>query len=95
MRFCYLTLPQQVIILPHNLAIVDYALGQLGSIHDAYAFQGTRIFREHATLLPPSHWTWADTAYPTEKWCVVPFKKPKGGRLSWRQNLYNRYVLKV
>jgi hypothetical protein len=44
-----------VVILPLNLVIMDYALGQPGSVHDAYVFQGTRIFREHATLLPPSH----------------------------------------
>ncbi|KIM50126.1 hypothetical protein SCLCIDRAFT_78656, partial [Scleroderma citrinum Foug A] len=31
----------QLVIMPHNLMIVDYALGQPGSIHDSYAFQGT------------------------------------------------------
>ena len=33
-----LTLKLKAIIMPHNLMIVDYALGQPGSMHDAYAF---------------------------------------------------------
>ncbi|KIN98686.1 hypothetical protein M404DRAFT_157264, partial [Pisolithus tinctorius Marx 270] len=41
------------------------------------------------------HWTWADSTYPTEEWCTVPFKKPKGRRLSHNQNLYNKYLSKV
>ncbi|KIK75552.1 hypothetical protein PAXRUDRAFT_172513 [Paxillus rubicundulus Ve08.2h10] len=71
----------QLVIMPHNLRIVDYALGQPGSVHDAYTSQGTHIAQDHATLIPCGHWTWADTAYPTEKWCVcvMPFKKPRGG----------------
>ncbi|KIK80652.1 hypothetical protein PAXRUDRAFT_158096, partial [Paxillus rubicundulus Ve08.2h10] len=77
------------VIMPHNLMIVDYALGQPGSMHDAHAFQGMQIAQDHATLLPPGHWTWADTAYPTERWCVVPFKKPRGGNLNHKQNTYN------
>jgi hypothetical protein len=81
--------------MPHNLLIVDYGLGHPGSVHDAYAFQGTRIASQPATLIPHDHWIWADTAYPTETWCVVPFKKPRGGGLSQNQNRYNRYVSKV
>ncbi|KIK11569.1 hypothetical protein PISMIDRAFT_122415 [Pisolithus microcarpus 441] len=56
--------------------IVNYALGQPGSVHDAYAFQGTRILQDPANLIPARHWVWADSAYPTETWCVVPKKKP-------------------
>ncbi|KAF9229421.1 hypothetical protein BS17DRAFT_667367, partial [Gyrodon lividus] len=72
----------QLIIMPHNLLIVDYGLGHPGSIHNAYAFQGTHITSQPATLIPCNHWIWADTAYPTETWCVVPFKKLRGGGLS-------------
>ncbi|KIJ64804.1 hypothetical protein HYDPIDRAFT_55386, partial [Hydnomerulius pinastri MD-312] len=82
----------QLVIMPHNLMIVDYGLGNPGSVHDAYAFQGTRIAKYHATLIPEGHWVWADTAYPTETWCVVPFKKPKNKGLTWKQKRYNRYV---
>ncbi|KIJ61040.1 hypothetical protein HYDPIDRAFT_97407, partial [Hydnomerulius pinastri MD-312] len=32
-------------------------------------------------------WTWADSAYPMETWCVVPFKKPKGRPFTWDQNI--------
>ncbi|KAF9224255.1 hypothetical protein BS17DRAFT_795716 [Gyrodon lividus] len=68
----------QLVILPHNLLIADYGLGLPGSVHDAYAFQHTRTSREHAELLGDQHWIWADRAYPSEPWCVVPFKKPRG-----------------
>ena len=42
---------------------VDYALGQPGSVHDAYAFQGTRMVQNPAGIVPPQHWIWADSAY--------------------------------
>ena len=84
----------KAIIMPHNLLIVDYALGQPGSVHDAHAFQKTRMYQD-PTLIPQHHWIWADSAYPSEKWCAVPFKKPHGGRLTRRQNTYNRYLSKV
>ncbi|KAG2745641.1 hypothetical protein P692DRAFT_20741219 [Suillus brevipes Sb2] len=67
----------QAVIMPHNLLIVDYALGHPGSVHDAYAFRSTRIYQEHDTLLPPDHWVWADSAYPLSTCCVTPFKKPR------------------
>ena len=85
----------KVIIMPHNLMIVNYALGQLGSVHDAYAFQGTQMLQDPTNSIPPNHWIWADSAYPFKTWCTVPFKKPCGGRLTWRQNTYNRYLSKV
>ncbi|KIK14866.1 hypothetical protein PISMIDRAFT_39221, partial [Pisolithus microcarpus 441] len=85
----------QAIVMPHNLMIIDYALGQPSSVHDAYAFQGTRIFQDPANSLPPHHWIWADSAYLSEMWCAVPFKRPCGGSLTCRQNMYNCYVSKV
>ncbi|KIK12607.1 hypothetical protein PISMIDRAFT_120564 [Pisolithus microcarpus 441] len=48
-----------------------------------------------ANLIPTHHWIWADLAYPTETWCVVPFKKLHGGQLTHRQNIYNHYLSKV
>jgi len=69
-------------VMPHNLMIVDYALGQPGSIHNAYTFQGTWMAQDPANLIPPHHWNWADSAYPCETWCAVPFKKPQGGNLT-------------
>ncbi|KIO11739.1 hypothetical protein M404DRAFT_99949, partial [Pisolithus tinctorius Marx 270] len=53
------------------------------------------ISKDPIGVMPHRHWTWADTAYPLEKWCVVPFKKPRGGNLTKRQNTYNRYVSKI
>ncbi|KIK72563.1 hypothetical protein PAXRUDRAFT_180436 [Paxillus rubicundulus Ve08.2h10] len=69
----------QLVILPHNLLIADYGIGFPRSVHDAYAFQYTWTSREHVELLGDWHWVWADSAYPSEPWCVVPFKKPRGG----------------
>ncbi|KIN96837.1 hypothetical protein M404DRAFT_162126 [Pisolithus tinctorius Marx 270] len=80
--------------MPHNLLVVDYGLGHPGSVHDAWVFQGTCIASRPGDLIPEDHWTWADSTYPMEEWCAVPFKKPKGGGLSHNQNLYNKYLSK-
>ncbi|KAF8834522.1 hypothetical protein BDN67DRAFT_914822, partial [Paxillus ammoniavirescens] len=68
----------QLVILPHNLLIADYGIGFPRSVYDAYAFQYTQTSREHIELLG-NHWIWADSVYPSEPWCVVPFKKPRRG----------------
>ncbi|KIN97379.1 hypothetical protein M404DRAFT_47740, partial [Pisolithus tinctorius Marx 270] len=55
----------QLIILPHNLLVMDYGLGHPGSVHDAWAFQGTRCESKCGkALIACNHWTWADSAYP-------------------------------
>ena len=79
----------------NNLMFVDYGLGQPGSVHDTYAFQGTRVAANTGGTIPEGHWIWADSAYPSEWWCVVPFKKPRNGNLTRQQKTYNRYLLKV
>ena len=79
----------------HNLFIVDYGLGHPGSVHDTYAFQGTQIAQEAKALIPENHWVWADSAYPTQTWCVVPFKATHNTLLSRLQKVYNHYLLKV
>ncbi|KIN95125.1 hypothetical protein M404DRAFT_166743, partial [Pisolithus tinctorius Marx 270] len=55
----------------------------------------TRMYQDPMNFIPPHHWIWADSAYPMEKWCVMPFKKPRGGSLTHRQNIYNLYLSKV
>ncbi|KIK22273.1 hypothetical protein PISMIDRAFT_102807 [Pisolithus microcarpus 441] len=75
--------------------IVDYSLGQPGSVHNAYAFQGTQVFQDPTNILPPCHWIWADSAYPSKMWCAVLFKRPHGGGLMHRQNIYNHYISKI
>ena len=79
----------------HNLSIVDYRLGHSRSIHDAYVFQGTHIAQEAEGLVPHGHWVWADSAYPTKTWCVMPFKAAHNTPLSRPQKIYNCYLLKV
>ena len=81
--------------MPHNLVIVDYALGHPGSVHDAYAFRSTRLYQQHEALLPDDHWIWGDGAYPLEKWCIVPFKKPRNGRLTKDQKTFNYHLSTV
>ena len=74
---------------------MDYAVGHTGSVHDAQAFRATHIFKEHERILAPGEWIWADSAYPPETWCVAPFRKPAGGKLSPDQRTYNYHVSKV
>ena len=79
----------------HNLFIVDYGLGHPRSVHDTYAFQGTWIAQEAEALIPENHWVWADSAYPTQTWCVVPFKATCNTPLLRLQKVYNCYLSKV
>ena len=55
----------QLTVMLHNLLVVDYGLGHPGSVHDAYAFQGTDIAKDPEGMIPEGHWMWADSAYPT------------------------------
>ncbi|KAG2048435.1 hypothetical protein BDR06DRAFT_984800 [Suillus hirtellus] len=55
------SLTTQVVILLHNLCIVDYVIGIPGSLHNSNIFGQTR-------------WLWADSAYASQVWCVTPFK---------------------
>jgi len=80
--------------MPHDLCIVDYGLGHPGSVHDAYTFQGTQMAKNPDQAIPEDHWIWADSVYPTQTWCIVPFKATGGGLLRTR-NLYNKYLSKV
>ncbi|KIJ61941.1 hypothetical protein HYDPIDRAFT_77016, partial [Hydnomerulius pinastri MD-312] len=59
------------------------------------AFQGTQLAQHPAWLIPKDHWIWADSAYPTHTWCVVPFKATKTTPLTRAQKTYNRYLSKV
>ncbi|EGO23840.1 hypothetical protein SERLADRAFT_409092 [Serpula lacrymans var. lacrymans S7.9] len=61
----------KLVTLPHNLRIVDYALGHTGSVHNSYAFEATQISHDHALFLDAEEWIWADSAYPIQaahKW---------------------------
>ncbi|CAK5267593.1 unnamed protein product, partial [Mycena citricolor] len=68
----------QLITLP-NLRIIDYVIGHTGSTHDSTAFAESRTCKDHAQLIGPNEWIWGDSAYPSESWCVTPFKKPANG----------------
>ncbi|KAG2335920.1 hypothetical protein BDR05DRAFT_978879 [Suillus weaverae] len=69
----------QVVAIPHNLLIVNYSIGHVGSAHDAYAFHSTCIYQDHEALLGDDHWIWANSAYPLELSCIMPFKKLRNG----------------
>ena len=85
----------QLTVMPHNLLVVDYGLGHPGSVHDAYAFQGTDIAKDPEGMILEGHWMWADSAYPTRPWCVVPFKATRTELLLRPQKVYNQYLSKV
>lgn len=81
--------------MPHNLLIVNYFLGHPGSVHDAYAFRSTHIYEEYDELLSAGHWVWADSAYPLNTWCIVPFKKPHNRWLTANQRTFNYHLSTV
>ncbi|EGO30651.1 hypothetical protein SERLADRAFT_345039 [Serpula lacrymans var. lacrymans S7.9] len=82
----------QAIILPHNLKIIDYGLGHIGSTHDSSAFQDTLTSQKHKDFLNEDEWIWADSAYPITSWCVAPFKQPPGCSLTTRQSQFNYHL---
>ncbi|KIJ05564.1 hypothetical protein PAXINDRAFT_93291, partial [Paxillus involutus ATCC 200175] len=59
------------------------------------AFQRTRIAQHPGQFFSETEWLWADSAYPSHKWCVVPFKKPVGGTLSVDQKTFNQNLSMV
>lgn len=82
-------------VLPNNLLFVDYSVGHTGSVHDSWAFQSTRVSKDHEHIFAPGEWLWADSAYPAEPWCVTPLKKPIGGFLAPDDRTFNYHVSKV
>ncbi|KAF5341489.1 hypothetical protein D9758_013933 [Tetrapyrgos nigripes] len=72
-KSCY-SLNVQIVLLP-NWCIIDFSYGHVGSTHDATAWEETRLFKEHESLLQ-DEWIWADSAYPIQTWVVAPYKKP-------------------
>ena len=81
--------------MPHNLMIVDYSVGHMGSVHDSWAFWSTHTYKEHDSIFGPSEWMWANSAYPSEAWSVSPFKKLTGRELSPDQKMFNYYLSRV
>jgi hypothetical protein len=85
----------QVICLPHNLQIVDYVAGLVGSIHDSTAFASSRIAKDPASFFAADEWMWADSAYACRPWCIPPFKKPVGESLTRFQKKFNYHLSTV
>lgn len=86
---------RQLVTLPDSLLIVDYSIVYTGSVHDSWSIQSTRVFKEHDQIFAPGEWLWADSTYPTETWCLSPFKKPLGSELTRDQKTYNHQVSRV
>ena len=51
-------------------------LGPPGSTHDATAFKESQAFKESEQLFTNGEWLWADSAYASSTYCVVPYKQP-------------------
>jgi DDE superfamily endonuclease len=64
-------------------------------MHDVWAFQSTRTFKNHNKIFGPGEWMWVDSAYPPETWSVSLFKKPVNGQLTSDQRTFNYWVSKV
>ncbi|CAA7257434.1 unnamed protein product [Cyclocybe aegerita] len=73
--------------------IIDYAVGLPGSQHDASAWEETQTFQCHSQLLEDGEWVWADSAYPLQKWCQAPYKKPE--KLTRDNTTHNYHVSAV
>ena len=85
----------EVVILPHNLWVVNYTIGIPGSLHDATAFQHTQIACSPEQFFGPNERLWADSVYGCHPWCIVPFKRPTEGNLTRSQKTFNYHLSKV
>lgn len=77
--------------MDNSLLIVDYAVGNVGSVHDSVAFAETAIYKN----LAHGEWMLADAAYPLKPWCITPFKKPTLGTLTRAQRRFNYFHSRV
>ncbi|KIK15368.1 hypothetical protein PISMIDRAFT_80549, partial [Pisolithus microcarpus 441] len=84
-----------VIILLHNLQIVDYVIGVPGSLHDSNVFSCSHIYHHPETFLGAGEWIWANSAYPSLPWCVVPFKCSSTELMPDSQKIFNQHLSKV
>ncbi|KAI0345448.1 hypothetical protein BDW22DRAFT_1325369, partial [Trametopsis cervina] len=85
----------QLAVLLHNLLIVDYTIGHVGSVHDSTQFQDSRLSKAREEYLNDNEWIWADSAYPLAFWCATPFRAPPGGELTLEQKRYNYWVSRL
>jgi hypothetical protein len=53
----------QIVLLP-DLRMIDFTYGHTGSAHNATAWEGTQLYKEHETLLEDVEWVWGDSACP-------------------------------
>ncbi|KAF5329182.1 hypothetical protein D9611_013194 [Ephemerocybe angulata] len=79
----------QIINLP-NLQIFDVGYGHTGSTHDSTAWEQTRTFKEHTSILKDNEFIWADSAYPIQTWVVTPYKKPDSEEAD--NTIYNNHL---
>ncbi|KJA25910.1 hypothetical protein HYPSUDRAFT_100788, partial [Hypholoma sublateritium FD-334 SS-4] len=54
------------------------------------AWEQTRIFKEHETILVDNEFIWADSAYPIQTWVMAPYKKPESDLPD--NGIYNNHV---
>ncbi|KIJ10706.1 hypothetical protein PAXINDRAFT_85636, partial [Paxillus involutus ATCC 200175] len=59
------------------------------------AFQRTWVACSPESFFNENEWVWADSAYSSQTWCVVPFKKPTVGTLGHDQKRFNYHLSKV
>ncbi|KIJ55673.1 hypothetical protein M422DRAFT_240285 [Sphaerobolus stellatus SS14] len=76
-----------------SLHIIDYVIGHCESAHDSTTFQDSQANKEHSTLFGDAEWLWADSAYVTKAWCVMPFKQPAADLPE--NHLFNYWVSQV
>ncbi|SJX60076.1 uncharacterized protein SRS1_25050 [Sporisorium reilianum f. sp. reilianum] len=64
----------QLVILLHNLKIIEYMVGSPGSTHDSSAFARSDIFANPHHYLAKGEWIWADLGYRLLEHIVSPYR---------------------
>lgn len=63
----------QLVILPHELQVIEYVVGLPGSTHDSSAFAKSDIFSNPQRYLDPGEWIWGDLGYNLSEHIVSPY----------------------
>jgi len=79
-----------------DLRIIDYSAGFVGSTPDTSPWVDTRLVGDHASLLEPDEWCWADSSYPIKSWLITPsYMMPASNNPNNKSFKFNYYFSSI
>ena len=81
---------QATVISDDQGRITRFNAGLPGSVHDARAWRKLDVFQDPARYFRPDEYLLADSAYPLNKYTIVPFKRPANSGLQLQHKIFNQ-----